>query len=103
MVHGAFCGGWAFEAFARPFIQAGHAVSLPDLPGHGNAGAAQSVGGLSMSDYADAIAGAIRAQPEPPVVIGHSLGGLVSLLAAARAPTAGLVLLAPSTPWGLTG
>ncbi|MFI4974285.1 MAG: alpha/beta fold hydrolase [Caulobacterales bacterium] len=101
MVHGAFCGGWAFERFADPFIRAGHAVATPDLPGHGDD--AGPVSGLSMSDYARAIARVVRAQPRPPILIGHSLGGLVSALAAAQAPTAGLVLLAPSTPWGLTG
>ena len=35
MVHGAFCGGWVFEAFAEPFVAAGHQVLVPDLRGHG--------------------------------------------------------------------
>ncbi len=37
----------------------------------------------------------------PPVLIGHSLGGLVSQLAAMHTPVAALVLLAPSAPWGV--
>jgi pimeloyl-ACP methyl ester carboxylesterase len=34
------------------------------------------------------------------VLLGHSMGGLVAQLAAARRPVAGLILLAPSPAWG---
>jgi pimeloyl-ACP methyl ester carboxylesterase len=103
MVHGAFCGGWAFNRFRRPFERAGHQVTAPDLPGHEELPNRQPVAGLSMSDYAQAITKVIAAQESPPVVIGHSLGGLVAQLAAARARVSGLILLAPSAPWGVTG
>ena len=103
MAHGAFCGGWVFDRFAAPFRAAGHTVAAPDLPGHA-AGAPQDAAlGLSMADYAGAIAAAAQALPAPPVLIGHSLGGLVALLAAMRTRVAGVVLLAPSAPWGVTG
>ncbi|MBP7649734.1 MAG: alpha/beta hydrolase [Phenylobacterium sp.] len=100
MVHGAFCGGWAFEAFRTPFEAAGHAVLTPDLRGHGESG---SVAGLSMTDYAKDIAALCASLPEPPILIGHSLGGLVCQLAAKRTPLKALVLLAPSPPWGVAG
>jgi pimeloyl-ACP methyl ester carboxylesterase len=103
MVHGAFCGGWAFEDFRKPFEQAEHSVVAPDLPGHGIGGARGAVAGLSMSDYVRAVRRVIEAQAEPPVLIGHSLGGLVAQMAAARSPLAGLILLAPSSPWGVSG
>ena len=35
MAHGAFCGGWAFEAFRQPFEAAGYDCLTPDLRGHG--------------------------------------------------------------------
>ncbi|HVM99993.1 MAG TPA: alpha/beta fold hydrolase [Caulobacteraceae bacterium] len=103
MVHGAFCGGWAFETFARPFAAAGCAVDAPDLPGHGSLEGRGAVRGVSMSDFADAVAARAAASSRPPVLIGHSMGGLVALLAAARTPVAGVVLLAPSAPWGVGG
>jgi pimeloyl-ACP methyl ester carboxylesterase len=103
MVHGAFCAGWAFERFRAPFEAAGHLVAAPDLPGHGPAPDERRVTGLSMGDYARAVRGVIDAQPAPPVLIGHSLGGLVAQMAAARSRIAGLILLAPSPPWGVTG
>jgi pimeloyl-ACP methyl ester carboxylesterase len=99
MVHGAFCGGWAFEAFRAPFEAAGHAVLTPDLTGRG----ANSRGGASMADFAAGIAELVRRQEQPPVLIGHSLGGLVAQMAAAKAPVRGLILLAPSAPWGVAG
>lgn len=100
MVHGAFCGGWAFEDFEQPFLAAGHPVHRPDLPGHAADDGPDAVSGLSMADYARAIAAVCAGQPEPPVLIGHSLGGLVAQLAAVRAPVRALALLAPSAPWG---
>ncbi len=100
MVHGAFCGGWAFEAFKAPFEEAGHLCIALDLPGHHPGARPEAVLGLSITDYAKSLAKVIAACDEPPVVIGHSLGGLVAQLAAASAPVQSLVLLAPSGPWG---
>ena len=100
MVHGAFCAGWAFETFRVPFEAAGYACLTPDLRGHA---AGQSALGASTADYAADIAALIMAQTEPPVLIGHSLGGLVAQMAAARAPVRALILLAPSPPWGVAG
>src|SRR6478609_7418822 len=81
MVHGAFCGGWTFDAFRRPFEAAGR----------------------SMVDYAKQIAPLCEACEEPPILIGDSMGGLVAQMAAARAPVSRLILLAPSPPWGVAG
>lgn len=102
MVHGAFCGGWVFDRFRAPFEAAGCTVSAPDLPGHGRGATSDAVAGLSMRDYAAAVAQACRASPEPPVLVGHSLGGLVCQMAAVQAPVRALALLAPSAPWGVS-
>ena len=102
MVHGAFCGGWCFDRFRRPFEAAGHDVSAPDLPGHGGR-RGEGVAGLSLRHYAADLVKQIRACAAPPVLVGHSMGGLVASLAAVQAPVRALVMLAPSPPWGVVG
>jgi pimeloyl-ACP methyl ester carboxylesterase len=103
MVHGAFVGGWSFEQFRTPFEAAGHPVFTPDLRGHGQDDPAEAVVGVSMHDYARDLADFCRALPAPPILVGHSMGGLVAQLAARRITPQALVLLAPSPSWGLGG
>ena len=107
MVHGAFCGGWVFDEFRTPFEAAGLKVEAPDLRGHGRDEPAGAVAGLSMADYASEISSlclqVAKADGVPPVLLGHSMGGLVSQMAAGRAPLSALVLLATSAPWGVFG
>ena len=89
MVHGAFCGGWAFEQFRTPFEAAGFEVIAPDLRGHQDGAPGSAVVGVSMSDYAADIARLCAEQPEPPVLLGHSMGGLVAQLGGAEGPDPG--------------
>jgi pimeloyl-ACP methyl ester carboxylesterase len=56
-----------------------------------------------MTDYAASLVKLCAGLPEPPVLLGHSMGGLVCQMAARRAQARALVLLAPSPPWGVTG
>jgi pimeloyl-ACP methyl ester carboxylesterase len=103
MAHGAFCGGWVFERFRQPFEAAGHEVHTPDLKGHAAGSARGAAAGVSMSDYAKQIADLCNGLSEAPILIGHSMGGLVAQMAAQKANLSGLILLAPSPPWGVTG
>lgn len=103
MVHGAFCGGWVFDEFAEPFAAAGHRVLVPDLRGHAPDDPRGAPTGVSMADYARDIAELAQSLPEPPVLVGHSMGGLVCQMAASRTRVRALALLAPSAPWGVTG
>lgn len=100
MVHGAFSGGWCFDPFRTRFESRGFSVDAPDLPGHGEGATSASVRGKSMRDYARAVTAHIKACASPPILIGHSMGGLVAQMAASQAEVAALVLLAPSPPWG---
>lgn len=72
-------------------------VIVTDLPGHGNAPLPDEL--WSIQGMTDALAALVRGVVQRPVVlIGHSLGGLVGIDFALRAPdmTAGLVLEDPA-------
>lgn len=100
-VHGAFCGGWAFDAFREPFEAAGFETHAPHLPHHERGGDLEQLAQAGLKDYASAVIHYARNLRAPPVLIGHSLGGLVAQQAAMHLPVAGLALLAPSAPWGV--
>ncbi len=103
MIHGAFCASWAFDGYRDLFAAHGAKVIVPTLRHHDTAPgarAAKALGLTSTLDYADDIEALVRTCAQPPVLIGHSMGGLVAQMVAARVPVAALALIAPSAPWG---
>ena len=77
-----------------------HRVLLVDLPGHGGSPRSSQAGeaGASVAAMADAVLGAVEATGlGRAVVVGHSMGGLVALVAAANPDrVAASVLLDPA-------
>jgi pimeloyl-ACP methyl ester carboxylesterase len=101
MLHGAFCGGWAFDQFREPFEAAGFAVTAPTLRHHEKNANLRALASTSLTDYA---VDAMRLLDEfdvPPILVGHSLGGLLAQMIAARRPVRAAVLIAPCAPWGV--
>jgi pimeloyl-ACP methyl ester carboxylesterase len=101
MIHGAFCGPWVFDQFRAPFEAAGHSVHAPALRFHDSARVRAGLATTSLLDYAQDLERFISRLDEPPVLVGHSLGGLLAQMLAARGLARALVLLAPSPPWGI--
>ncbi|WP_214320045.1 alpha/beta fold hydrolase [Nonomuraea sediminis] len=77
-----------------------HHVLVPDLRGHG---ASDHPGSYALTDMADDIAALLAGRRA--VVVGHSLGGVVAYVLAARHPelVERLVLEDPAPPLPLTG
>ncbi|XNS27236.1 alpha/beta fold hydrolase [Citricoccus nitrophenolicus] len=84
LVHGAFHGAWCWDKVAAALQQAGHSVSAPDLPGAGEDGTPLEQ--VDLDRATERVVGALRAGPEPAVLVGHSMGGVVVTQAAARVP-----------------
>lgn len=102
MLHGAFVGPWSFDEFRKPFEAAGYRVHAPALRHHDRAGhPPAALGATGLLDYAEDIEQVIAGIGEPPVLVGHSLGGLLAQILAARGRARALVLLAPCAPWGV--
>ena len=84
LVHGAWHGAWCWERVAPLLVRRGHAVHAVDLPGHG--ADPTPPGRVGWDDYMERMGEAITASGEPPIVVGHSLGGVVITGAADRWP-----------------
>ena len=85
-VHGLGESGLCFERIIEHPRLARFACSVVDLPGYGRSGWTDRVG--SLQELADRVATWVAASlpSNPPVIIGHSMGGVVALLAAERHP-----------------
>lgn len=93
-LHGAFAGPEIWTSFVAPWFAArGHRVSVPRLPG--------PVPDARIRDYVRRAHAAAEALGAPPVVIGHSLGGLIAQHVAAARRVAGVVLVGSPGPCGL--
>ena len=83
LVHGL--GGAAANWLAlAPLLLPGRRVLIPELPGHG--GSAPLPAAPSLNGFADWIALLAERELGPAAVVGHSLGGAISLRLAIRRP-----------------
>ncbi len=104
LVHGAFCGGWALEPYRWILEARGHEVYCPTLRHHSpmpGGGTPTGLGTTGLLDYCADLEQLIDTLAQPPILIGHSMGGLLCQMLAARKPVRALCLLAPSPPWGV--
>jgi pimeloyl-ACP methyl ester carboxylesterase len=74
LVHGAWHGAWCWKGFAARLTERGHDVRVMQLRGHD-----QRAGRIwhRLVDYVDDVRAAAAEFPEPPVLVGHSLGGVL--------------------------
>ncbi len=101
-IHGAFCGAWVWAEHFMPFFaRRGYDCLAISLRGHGASGGKAALPDAGLIDYTADAACALFRLRQPPVVIGHSLGGSVAQRLAEHHGVAGLVLLASVPPSGL--
>ncbi len=101
MIHGGFCGSWAWDEFAARFRDAGYEVVTPALRFHDGIEPAPALATTSLIDYAADLEKQIAAMSSPPILVGHSMGGLLAQMLAARRTIGAAILLAPTAPWGV--
>lgn len=103
LIHGTWGRGSHFREARAAFEDRGFDVHTPTLRHHElplQEGSAQ-IAPLSLTDYADDLVEVCESLDSPPLILGHSLGGLLAQLVAARTPHAGLIGVCPAPGAGI--
>jgi pimeloyl-ACP methyl ester carboxylesterase len=98
LVHGAWHGPWCWDGVAERLRRRGHQVQAVRLRGHD-----QPEGRIwhRVHHYVQDVAAAAARFPDPPVLVGHSLGGLLAQRYLELHPAPGAVLMASVPPGGM--
>ena len=103
-VHGAYTGAWCWEEhFLDYFAARGYASYALSLSGHGGSPDRSHLHLYSIENYVADVVAVFASLPTPPVLIGHSMGGLVVQKFLERTDAPAAVLLASVPPQGLLG
>jgi pimeloyl-ACP methyl ester carboxylesterase len=84
LVHGAYGGAWCWEPVIPRLEAAGHTVEAFDLPGAGDDETSPTE--ITLDACVERACAVLDARPEPAVLVGHSMGGIVITQTAARRP-----------------
>ena len=105
MIHGMWGGGWYWENYIQYFQELGYRCIAPTLRHHNALNdhiPDPSLGTTSLLDYAGDLEHEIRQLPSTPVIIGHSMGGLLAQILASRGLARAAVLLTTAPPAGIS-
>ena len=105
LIHGAWSRGEQLAPARAAFEERGYTAHTPTLRYHDlpSREGAMRVASLSLSDYTDDLVAFVNSLDSPPLLIGHSMGGLVVQLVAARTRQAGVVAACPGPAAGTLG
>jgi alpha-beta hydrolase superfamily lysophospholipase len=104
LIHGYGCGGDVWDPVAKRLRAEGYRVEAPTIRSAVRTvdGPKPGLVGLTLADYVaemSALAQTLTKETgKKPLVIGHSMGGLIAQKIAEAGHAAGLVLFAPASP-----
>ena len=104
MIHGMFGGAWCWDNYRNFFEAKGYQCITPYLRFHDadpTTPPHPQLGTLSLQDYAEDLDTDIKKLATPPIIMGHSMGGLLAQILGSRVPAQALVLLTPAAPRGI--
>ncbi len=105
MIHGMWCGPWVWQNYKGYFERLGYRCLTPPLRYHHDVSPSEKpsprLGKASILDYARDLERLILSLPEPPILVGHSMGGLLAQILASRKLAKAAVLLTPASPFGI--
>ena len=106
LIHGAWLSARSWENYADYFDKRGFAVSTPEWPRkHGDVeelrAGTEELKGLGLDEIVDHHEALVRELDQPPVLIGHSYGGLIVELLLDRGLGRAGVAMSPAPPKGI--
>lgn len=104
MIHGMWGGPWHWDYYRTVFERRGYHCVVPTLRHHDmdpHAMPDPRLGRVGLLDYAADLEREIGALGASPVVMGHSMGGLLTQILASRGLARAAVLLTPASPRGI--
>jgi len=106
LIHGAWLTPRSWENFEQYFNDNGYDVFIPEWPRNADGVEAQRrdpgvLAGLGIKEIVDHLDAYIRQIPEPPVIVGHSFGGLFTMMLLDRGLGAAGVAIDPAPPKGI--
>lgn len=105
MIHGMMGGSWCWENYKDYFEARGYKCVIPTLRYHDinpRDKPDPRLGSTSLLDYVEDLEKDIKKLDCQPVIMGHSMGGLLAQMLGARCPARALVLLTPAAPYGIS-
>ncbi|MBM0276215.1 alpha/beta hydrolase [Micromonospora tarensis] len=103
-VHGGYHGAWCWEENFLPYFAArGYHCVAPSLRGHAGSAGFEKLNSFGLRDFTDDVRSVLSDLPEPPVLIGHSMGAAVTQRILTGEPDAvrGAVLMSAPPPTGI--
>jgi pimeloyl-ACP methyl ester carboxylesterase len=106
LIHGAWLSSSSWANFADYFEHRGYDVSAPEWPRKDGdveelREATEDLKGLGLNEIVDHYQAAIEELEEPPVLVGHSFGGLIVELLLDRGLGRAGVAMSPAPPKGI--
>jgi len=103
LIHGTWCDGTVWEEFVNELEKLGLNVYTPTLRYHDlpYEEVEKKVADVSLDEFADDIVDLIETLDEAPIVLGHSLGGLLAQKVAMKTKTKGLILMGTAPAAGI--
>ena len=108
LVHGMWSTPDALKDLKAAFEEQGYQVYVPCLPYHLpknqlRGEAEQRLARAGIEDYVHAIGECIQGLDAKPILVGHSMGGLIAQLVATRHECERLILISSAPPAGMNG
>jgi pimeloyl-ACP methyl ester carboxylesterase len=100
-VHGYWHAAWCWEQFLTHFARHGYVSHALSLRGHGKSEGYEKIRWIPLSAYVDDLAQVADQLERSPVLVGHSMGGMIVQKYLEKHQAPAVVLLASAPPKGV--